>query len=826
MIDHDYHHSDSWVNSAIHLEAGYHPLLLDSCGAIEIECEGPDMQRTAIIGTRLCAASAPANDDYLPLEPADADAKISLHGIPFLKSISSRNLVPGVYPTDATLGAVVLAGMTTANPEGSERWGMAEPAHAYEGRLFIGDRVGRVIIRYNDDTLEQVPVIFGVNLWAYELFSKVTPDEKDLLTSNALTVGPYREPIASDPAAAKLLADSLHTLENADAPKSYRYLMGIRLRPVQLKSIELIDEGLRKAGWQVGAISGLAAGTLPPVGLPLLDQEFFIRQRHLTPAEALARRLYQYEDSLPAKVSPPAQMQGYPQLLFEGPPAAAILANVFAVNSLDLVENKLTAQGRLASSSPGAVNFGGYIGMGTWREGVGQYSHHSWSRDAGPALRELLALGRDRDARSAGEMLLHYLYDGDLRHARPNWKRVINAHEVGEGEKRKNQRAEIDGHAAVMLAIAQLATSPAVDRAWITHHWAALKDAGDWFPWLIEHPEISAFDGLLYNESESSGGGGHDLFANAQAALALRAFAKLATSRDLADTAKYWNDLAEKLELAIDRRLTLPLDSQDPLTPRYTDTDLIFDGWAYGWKRMAPLLARADLSGFAQSTEKNTRMRFENTYTQLRGLGRLPPDSGRTLGYGQAYLAQSALLLDRTADATRAVERAAAFCYHPDHPYLVPEGVIIHPDGRSWFRNGDLGNLMQQAEILKMIRLLPGIDDRSADGLSLIPRLPSGWTSMKANQWPVRVAEANGSWKRSYMNFSYERLPAGGYRLHMKSEQPLAMASIRIGPYPRAGVLPDFQQAKRWRWSHEGDGWFLHADQFTTPLTEIEWHLP
>ena len=826
VTDNDYNPTDQWLKASIRLEAGYHPMLLDSSGTIEFECEGPGIPRMAIIGTNLCAVSAPSKDHSLPLQPANAKAKITLHGIPFFKSKTPRNLVPGLYPTGATLGALVLAGMTTANPECSERWGMAEPNHAYEGRLFIGDRVGRVIIRYSDDTLEQVPVIFGVNLWAYELFSGTRPSEKELLTSNALSAGPYREPFASDPAAAKLLAASLQTLENADSPKSYRYLMGIRLRPVPLKSIELIDEGLRKAGWQVGAISGLAVGTLPPVGLPLLDQDFFLRQRHLAPTAALARRLYQYEDSLPTKVAPPAQVKGYPQLLFEGPPAAAILANVFAANSRDLVENKLTAQGRLASSSPGAVNFGGYIGMGTWREGVGQYSHHSWSRDAGPALRELLALGRDREARSAGEMLLHYLYDGDLRHARPNWKRVINAHEVGEGEKRKNQRAEIDGHAAVMLAIAQLATSPAVDRAWITHHWSAIEDAGDWFPWLIEHPEISAFDGLLYNESESSGGGGHDLFANAQAALALREFAKLATSRDLADTAKHWNDSAEKLELAINRRLTLPLVASDPLTPRYTDTDLLFDGWAYGWKRMAPLLARADLEGFAQSTEESEHKRLENTYTQLRGPGHLPPDAGRTLGYGQAYLAQSALLLDRTADATRAVERAAAFCYHPDHPYLVPEGVIIHPDGRSWFRNGDLGNLMQQAEILKMIRLLPGIDDRSAAGLSLIPRLPNGWTRIEANQWPVRVSEANGSWKRSYINFSYERLAAGGYRLRMKSEQPLPIASIRIGPYARAGVLPNHPQAKRWRWSQEGDAWFLHADEFTNPMTEIEWDFP
>jgi hypothetical protein len=761
------------------------------------------------------------------MEPAAVRTSVTLHGISFLKSTEPRNLVPGIYQTSATLGAVVLAGMTTSTPEASDRWGMNEPAHAYEGRLFIGDRLGRVIVRYADDTLEQVPILFGVNAWPYELFTSPQSDEQGLLTTNALKAGPYRKPFATDPAAAALIASSLHILENPAASKPLRYLMGIRVRPLPLKSIELIDERLRNAGWQVGAISGIPVGVQPPAGLTLLDEPFFIRQQDRVPADALARRLYQFDDSLPANLKPPEPAAGYPQLIFTGPPAATILSHVFAANARDLVENKLNANGRIGSSSPGAPNFGGYIGMGTWRDDIGQYSHHSWSRDAGPALRELLALGRDREARAAGEMFLRYLYDGDPRHNRPNWKRVINAHEAGEGEKRKHQRAENDGHAAIMLAMAQLATSPAVDRKWMDKNWPAFVDAGDWFPWQIAHPDISAFDGLLYNESESSGGGGRDLFSNAQAALALRAFARLADSRGAGERATPWNDSASLIEKAITARLTLPTAANDPLSPRYIDTDTLFDGWAYGWKRMAPLLANADLSGFTAPSATEEIERLNHTYTQLRGPGTVAPDAGRTLGYGQAYFAQSALLLDHTADATRAVERAAVFCYHQDHPFIVPEGVIVHPDGHCWFRNGDLGNLMQQTEILKMIRLLPGIDDRSSSlGLSLIPRLPDGWTKIEAHQWPVRVAHANGLWTRAHIDFNYERRPTGGYRLRMSSDQPLPLATVRIGPYPVPGDLPQHGSSQRWRWSQQGDAWFLYADHFNAPLDEIDWEIP
>ncbi len=747
----------------------------------------------------------------------------TLHGIQFSKAESPRNLVPGIYPTNVTLSAVVLAGMTTALPEASDRWGMNEPANAFEGRLFIGDRIGRVIVRYSDDTLEQLPLIFGVNLWAYELFTETKPDEKNLLTSRVLKSGPYREPFASDPAAAKLLADSLHILENPDAPKPLRYLMGIRVKPIPLKSIELVDEGLRKAGWQVGAISGLALGTQPPVGLELLDENFFIRQKHLPAMEVLARRLYQFANAIPTNLAPPAVVAGYPQLEFTGPPEAAILAHIFSANMRDLIENKLAPDGRLRSSSLSAANFGGYIGMGTWREGVGQYTRHSWSRDAGPALRELIALGRDGEARAAGETLLRYLYDEDLRHHQPNWKRVINSTEIGEAEQRKNQRAENDGHAAIMLALAQLATSPASDSAWLNRHWKAFTDAGNWFPWQMDHPDVSAFDGLFYNESESSGGGGRDLFSNSQAALALRAFANLAEQRGDSALAANWNQSANQLEQAIRERLTLAASPDDPRSPRYIDTDTLFDSWAYGWKRMSPLLAGADLSGFVPTKDAEESLRLNHTYEQLRGPASVLPDAGRTLGYGQAYLAQSALLLDRTRDATRAVERAAAFCYHPDHPYLVPEGVIVHPQGSHWFRNGDLGNLMQQTEILKMIRLLPGIDDRSSTaGLTLIPRLPNGWSRIEARNWPVRVSGKDGQWKREFIHFIYERKSDNSYRLQLRCDQPIYIAAMRIGPFAEKGGDTHHGPAKRWRWAKEGDGWFLYAEQFAAPLKELE----
>jgi len=373
--------------------------------------------------------------------------------------------------------------------------------------------------------------------------------------------------------------------------------------------------------------------------------------------------------------------------------------------------------------------------------------------------------------------------------------------------------------------MARLADSPAVDAKWIEQNWKALEDAGNWFPWLMENPDVSAFDGLLYNESESSGGGGRDLYANSQAAMALRAFAGLAESKGKTEVAKRWNDSAMRLATAINERLCLPQSANDPLSPRYLDTDVLFDSWAYGWKRMAPLLAGADLNGWAFSPADAERTRLENTYRDLRGPGVLPPDAGRTLGYGQAYLAQSALLLDHMQDATRAVERAAAFCYHPNYPYIVPEGVIVHPRGHCWFRNGDLGNLMQQAEILKMIRILPGIDDRSPKGLALIPRLPNGWSGIEASDWPVQFRDGENGWKRTHIEMSYQRL-SGAYRLRMKAREAIPLAMVRIGPFPAAVPLDSIKQSTRTQWLQRDGQWYAEVTPLDATTRELDWRLP
>ena len=72
------------------------------------------------------------------------------------------------------------------------------------------------------------------------------------------------------------------------------------------------------------------------------------------------------------------------------------------------------------------------------------------------------------------------------------------------------------------------------------------------------------------------------------------------------------------------------------------------------------------------------------------------------MGYGQGYITEAALLLDRMHDASLMTDWMAKLCFAPrlQHPYRVPEGSIVEGDGSIWRRWGDLGNLYQLGEVV------------------------------------------------------------------------------------------------------------------------------
>lgn len=387
---------------------------------------------------------------------------------------------------------------------------------------------------------------------------------------------------------------------------------------------------------------------------------------------------------------------------------------------------------------------------------------------------------RERTAK-AGIKAHELLYDASRRFEQPNWKRIANASTLGNEKLLESVSGkENDGHGAMMLFIYRLFHSGVVDVAWLKDQRKAIMDAAEWICWQMEHPEQSLFDRVLYSESEASTQefGGHDLFSNAQCWYGLRAYARLAEGMGEPQLAMRWGKLAQRLGDGILGFFT----TQHPRFGRIF-TDSTYDCWTWESKALAPLLLAPDLVGYdLASIDEPLYAIARNTFDAL---WEVYPSygQGRQMGYGQGYITQGAILTDRFEHMRGFLEMASAYCYHhTDHNYIVPEGVIMYPDGRFWFRNCDLGNSVQQAEIVKSVRLILGVDDLDLSaGLRLIPRLPSGWTSLSASRYPASIL-VDGQRQRVMLDVRYERLE-DGYRLQLKADREIPQLSVRMGPF-------------------------------------------
>lgn len=714
------------------------------------------------------------------------------HDIPFklgpADPIPLNLAVAGPLALEPTrLDRLYLLGMVTARAEGSEWWGQAERYHDQTNRLFIGDRLGQMRVEYADETHDVVPFIFGVNVWNYDLYEHTQPGEPGVNTYG----GPYREPFESDPGAAARLKDAL-LLTAAGATKPERWIFAFTPRAKPVLSVTLLMHDYRKAGVYVSAVTGRvaeAADVPDPGGVGRShDADFWLGQRYYGAMDRLARRLYTFRDELPERlaVEPPAGYGGPGVRFGEGP--GALTTAVYLHNLHDMATCKVEPDGTMRTSSPWAPNFGNYVGFGTFKPDAGNYMDHMWSRDVGRSMIELLESGEtDRTAR-AGEVAFKYLYKVPERYPHPHWLRILNALELNDPNIDGVIRGkENDGHGAMMLFVARLFQKGAVDAEWVRRHWQGYQDAAGWIEWQVANPEASGFDGVLWSETEMSTQlkGLCDLNSNTYCVYGLRAVARVAEAIGEAECAARWNELADRLWSGVMERFT----NEHPRYGRiWVDTN--FDAPSYEFKRFAPLWLMADTRAYDVARADAELFELALATWRAQREDHFDYASGRQMGYGQAWITQPAILLDQFEDMRGFVEQAAAFCYKAEEfNYIVPEGVIMHPSGRFWFRNCDLGNSVQQAEIVKCCRLLIGLDDLApAEGLRLVPRLPSGWDVIEVADYPV-VLEVDGKPRRLSAEMRYRRID-GGYELQLKLSEPARVAWARFGPFDvGAGAL-------------------------------------
>ncbi|MBI5956856.1 MAG: hypothetical protein HY871_07620 [Chloroflexi bacterium] len=702
-------------------------------------------------------------------------------------------------------------------------WWDAYDAYGDTGdRQFVGDQVGEVRVIYQDGQEDPIPLVFGWNLWWYNY--RLGPE------------APYPEPFASDPEAKAALDEALR-LYPAGSQPALAFLWSYTPRPKVIRALRFVDNP-RVQGFPlfsavtIQARAGLTGDSIVPLKGSFVNKE--PRLRSIVPEEAAGRAyetplrrlrpfLYTAVADLPASVplSVPENFRG-PRVVFKGNVYADILTNVYFHSQSDLL-SKIDGDGTFHTSTAGSPNWSWYQGNGTWKPNAGSFYDQAWSRDMGRALLELLRLGYVDEADKALRYADSHLYDlprgypkinRDGQRVPAHWGTVVNIPNFLDIDRKGDDNQENDGHGLLLLAHYQAWLRRNQDLAWLKERWPFIADAAEWYCFQLDNPAFSRAKDVLYTESESAHDGGYDVYSNYIALQALKAARYMAFLVGDTERISRWTRYIQPLEQGISASLT-------EIDPRFGITwRAVAWNWGYAHESLGPINVFADVWGYEPSSV-GPPYREINANTYRRQLA-LPSgtNSARALGYGQGFITQAALLMDDMANATWALENLAKYSYYPRHrPYVVPEGVAVHPSGAYWYRTGDLGNAVQEAEVLKAISLVAGVDLLGYPSVRLLPRLPLGWSQIRVEDFPLVGGPQPTLLSYTLERQSPERLsmrvtlspgsPRGLQPLGVSSSSPVANLDIRLGPLPagakdivvtKDGVPAQFTYAQSGGW--------------------------
>jgi len=761
-------------------------------------------------------------DRFLALHIAQNDATtgqmLYRYGVPFLATPSHPATKDVIQATiGVTVKKIFLLGLIE-----TQRISAWSSPLTYASRYIVGDNLGTIRLHYADGSTQDYPLILGESVWW------------------GLSFYQTREPFPTDAHLRKAFEQSLHLYPAAPVDDG-NYVAVIAPKNTPLASIEITNSPEKHGSV---AVAGITAEVAPDARIPGsqpidagdLTPEFrkFVAEKSLRPADVddadLKKRLAALSDAFystdadfksPIRTEIPASYSG-PRVIFKGDNYAAVLQNAFYANVQDMLD-KIDADGTYHTSTRNALAWAGdprSAGgeFGTFRKNVGVYYGDAWSRDLGRTMQELTELGfRSKTTPSADfafRSARTWAQDPSLKYKGvslpPHWNRVINKPDFA-------QPFENDGHGLIALFIYKLWQRVPDRDAWLRAHWTDVKAAGDWIPWQFDHAAVTgAKDGTLYTTGESAAGKGYSVYPDAVCMTALEALAQMADSIGETQSATSWRDRAEKMRAAISARYAIT----DPKYGRVWTLD--YAGWPNQSTVLGPLIFLADYHGFApEDDDSSWRPINKAAYQRLIDTYRPFGFYGWAMGYGQGFVTQAALLLDRMKDVTPMLHWAARETYDAEiHSFVVPEGVQVTPDGRYLFRTGDQGNGVQEAEIVKIFRLLIGVDDNQPERLRIMPRMPYGWNEIAVSKYPALV-EQNG--KRQTAMLHYDLRRAGrSMTLDISSDRPLDAVALRLGPFENqpaaADVLVNDKHPSQPNIAQSGDSWWV---SFTAPIGPV-----
>ena len=736
-----------------------------------------------------------AHDRFLALPIAKAETScpctkmLYKYGVPFVET-AWRAPAGGSLQANVGVEAkrIFLLGMTeTQRPSA---W--SDPL-SYAARYFVGDNLGEIRLYYVDGSTQEFPLILGESVW----FGLPFEQTQDPFPSDARLRDAFVRAIRLYPAAPVDDGDYVAVIEPKAAP---------------LERIEIVDNAAKKGSVVIAGITVetapdamIAGATAIPANAfapefqkfvqenPLREQgtgEAESKQRLAELSAALYNTASEYKQPVAARI--PTRYSG-PQVTFKGTIDASILEDAFYANLQDMLD-KVDADGTFHTSTQNALAWSGdprSAGgeFGTYRKDVGVYYSQAWSRDLGRSLQELTELGYVDKASHTADFAMHSARSWSENPALtykgsplpPHWSRVIDHPDFA-------QPFENDGHGLISLFIYKLWLRMPDRDAWLRAHWSDVKAAGDWIPWQLDHPQISgAADGVLYTTGESAGGKGYSVYPDAVCMTALEALAQMADSVGETKSAERWRSTAEKMRKAIPARYLI----DDPKYGRVWTLESA--GWPNKSTVLGPLIFLADYKGFApQDDNPAWRSANEGAYQRLIDTYKPLGFYGWAMGYGQGFVTQAALLLDRMKDVTPMLDWAAKEIYDPRiNSFVVPEGEQLDPTGKYWYSTGDLGNGVQEAEIVKILRILVGIDDNEPQRVRIMPRMPFGWTEIAVEKYPVLI-EREGKTETALLRYTLERMQ-GRMNLTISANQELGPVAMRLGPFANQPQASDVE---------------------------------
>lgn len=455
----------------------------------------------------------------------------------------------------------------------------------------------------------------------------------------------------------------------------------------------------------------------------------------------------------------------------------------------------------------------------------GSFYGQAWTRDVGRAIIELSHLGISKVKTTCLWFANHF----DAYPER--WCRVIYPNGKGGNEPWvpcSNGDYENDGHGLILLGMFHT-WKYLGDERWVK---GIMKGYETGLNWVEYWSDNSRFHHLLYTISECSEHvrGAYDIYSNTICAEALNC-----ASRMLEITPIEIKELSparlRKYCLRLKRNITKYLvDSKKD----YWVLGKFEDGKILDYKRMTWLsfdkLEPSQLSGWQMAPLTISPDSYSYipllTYKKLKGIklcintykkyckfnkqymkktklkhfafyGAFPRDPSKSkqgtfidISYDHAPLTQSALLLDEMQVAEDGIKTIVDGCENSYLPsewrYIVPQGLVMRRDKVTGV--GDIGNLINEGEVMKVLRIMVGVDDNQ-DTLNLVPRFPLGW-QIKIGDYPIAILKEN---KIQRTKISYKLVNTRRrITFSAKLDQNVGEIFLRLGPIPEKASKIEF----------------------------------